>query len=126
MLDTDSKLLIVDDLATMRALTRSILKSLGYKDIEEAEDGIKALTIIKKSKVDFIITDWNMPRMSGIELLRFIKADSKLKDIPVLFVTAEGEKEKIVSAIEAGVTNYIVKPFSAKTLKEKMAIIFPD
>jgi len=126
MLDNDSRILIVDDFSAMRGVVRKYLRSLGYKNTTEAEDGVRALQILKTSKIDLLITDWNMPRLSGIELLRFIRADSDLKTIPVLFVTAEGEKEKIVSAIDAGATNYILKPFSEEILREKLESMFPD
>ncbi len=124
MPDQNMKILAVDDFSTMRRIVRNILRQLGYSNILEADDGSSALEQLKQDKVDFIITDWNMPNMSGLDLLKAIRADSNLKDIPVLLVTAEALKENVVAAVQAGVNGYIVKPFTAETLKEKIDSIF--
>jgi len=118
------KILIVDDFATMRRVIRNLLKSLGFENFEEAEDGTKALKILNKTQIDFVVTDWNMPNMTGIELLREIRKDSKLSHIPVLMVTAEQKREQIIAAAQAGVNGYIVKPFNGETLSEKIDKIF--
>lgn len=118
-------ILIVEDFATMRRTFRNILKGLGYSNILEAEDGKAALVKLKESKVDFIISDWNMPNMTGIELLEAVRADGGTKHIPFLMVTAEALKENVVRAVQAGVSNYIVKPFTAETLGDKIQSIFP-
>ena len=122
--DTKMHVLVVDDFATMRRIITNILKQLGYDTILEAEDGAKALQIMETEKVDFVITDWNMPNMSGLDLLMAIRASEDKKDIPVLMVTAEAMQENIVKAAQAGVNNYIIKPFDAKTLSEKINKIF--
>ena len=122
--DTKMHVLVVDDFATMRRIITNILKQLGYDTILEAEDGAKALQIMETEKVDFVITDWNMPNMSGLDLLMAIRASEDKKDIPVLMVTAEAMQENIVKAAQAGVNHYIIKPFDAKTLSEKINKIF--
>ncbi len=122
--DKKMKILIVDDFATMRRIIKNILRQLGYTNILEADDGSTALNILRKEKVDLVITDWNMPKMSGLELLKAIRADERLKDIPVMMVTAEALKENIIEAVKAGVNQYIVKPFTAQTLQEKINKIF--
>lgn len=124
MKDPNIKILTVDDFSTMRRIIRNLLKQLGYNNIVEAEDGAAALSLLQREKVDFVISDWNMPNMSGLELLKAIRADQNLKAIPVLLVTAEALKENIVEAVKAGVNNYVVKPFTAETLKEKIDAIF--
>jgi len=120
----DMRILVVDDFSTMRRIVKSLLKQLGYDNVIEADDGTTALVKLQSEKVDFCITDWNMPKMSGMELLKEIRADDKLKDLPVLMVTAEALQENIVAAIKAGVSNYVVKPFDAQTMAEKMEKIF--
>jgi two-component system chemotaxis response regulator CheY len=117
--------LIVDDAAAMRRIVRGLLKELGFKNMREAENGQMALDELKKKKADFVVSDWNMPVMTGIDLLRAIRADDELKSTPVLMVTAEAKQENIVEAVQAGVNNYIVKPFNAATLQEKLNKIFP-
>jgi two-component system chemotaxis response regulator CheY len=117
-------ILVVDDFSTMRRIITNVLKQLGYENIVEAEDGTKALTILESQKVDFVITDWNMPQMSGLDLLKAIRASKDRKSIPVLMVTAEAMQENIIAAAQAGVNNYIVKPFDAKTLADKINKIF--
>ena len=117
---TDMKFLIVDDFSTMRRIVRGLLKEIGYVNADEAEDGSVALTMLKNSKYDFIVTDINMPVMNGFELLNAVKADSGLKHLPVLMVTAEARKEDIVRAAKDGAAGYIVKPFTKATLEEKV------
>jgi len=123
-LDTNMKILIVDDFSTMRRIIKNLLRDLGFNNTQEADDGLTALPMLQKGGFDFLITDWNMPGMQGIDLLKAIRADSKLSTLPVLMVTAEAKKEQIVTAAEAGVNGYIVKPFTAATLKEKIDKIF--
>lgn len=118
------KILVVDDFSTMRRIIKNLLNDLGFTNISEADDGNTALPILKKGGFDFLVTDWNMPGMTGIELLKNVRADDKLNTLPVLMVTAEQKREQIVEAAEAGVNGYIVKPFTAQTLKEKIDKIF--
>ena len=120
----DMRILVVDDFSTMRRIVRNLLKQLGYENIVEADDGTTALAKLQTEKIDFCVTDWNMPKMSGMELLKEIRDDDKLKDLPVLMVTAEALQENIVAAIKAGVSNYVVKPFDAQTMAEKIEKIF--
>jgi len=114
------KILIVDDFATMRKVIRNLLKQGGFENVVEAEDGMAALKILKSQQVDFIISDWNMPNMSGLELLKAVRGDDELKALPFLMVTAEALKDNVVAAVKAGVSNYIVKPFTAEVLNEKI------
>lgn len=118
------KILVVDDFATMRRIIKNLLHTLGYDDVEEAEDGTVALPMLHNEDYEFLITDLNMPGMSGLELLRAVRADSKLCSLPVLVVTADANREQIVAAARAGVNGYMVKPFSAAVLQEKMDTIF--
>jgi len=118
------KILVVDDMSTMRRIIKTILNQLGYTNVEEAENGKQALAKLKKEKYDFVITDWNMPEMDGLTLVKEIRADEELKNLPVLMVTAEAKKENVMEALKAGVNNYIVKPFTPEILKEKMEKIF--
>ena len=120
----DIKILVVDDMSTMRRIIRTILNQLGYTNIEEAENGKQALAKLKNEKFDFVITDWNMPEMDGLTLVKTIRSDPELKHLPVLMVTAEAKKENVLEALKAGVNNYIVKPFTPEILKEKMEKIF--
>jgi len=113
-------ILVVDDFATMRKIIKNLLKQAGYNNIVEAEDGAEALKVLKSEKADFIISDWNMPNMNGLEFLKAVRADSEFSGLPFLMVTAEGLKENVVSAIKAGVSGYIVKPFTADVLSEKI------
>ncbi len=122
--DTNMKILVVDDFSTMRRIVKNILKQLNFTNINEAEDGAKAFEKLLLEKYDFVVTDWNMPNVTGLELLKKIRADEKLKHLPVLMVTAEAEKEQIIEAIKSGVNNYVVKPFTADTMKEKIEKIF--
>ncbi|MGV8078656.1 MAG: response regulator [Syntrophales bacterium] len=119
-MDKGLKLLIVDDFATMRKVIRNILKQIGYENIVEAEDGSIALRVLKSQKIDLIISDWNMPNMTGLELLKAVRADDDLKTTPFLMVTAEALQENVVAAVKAGVSNYIVKPFTAEAMNEKL------
>ncbi len=123
-MNKDMHILVVDDFSTMRRIIRNLLRDLGLNNTQEADDGTTALPLLQSGKFDFLITDWNMPGMQGIDLLRAVRADEKLKSLPVLMVTAEQKREQIIAAAEAGVNGYIVKPFTATTLKEKIDKIF--
>jgi two-component system chemotaxis response regulator CheY len=123
-LDKNMKILIVDDFSTMRRIIKNLLRDLGFTNTVEADDGTTALPILQTGSIDFLVTDWNMPGMTGIELLRAVRADDKLKTIPVLMVTAEAKRDQIISAAQAGVNGYVVKPFTAVALKEKIEKIF--
>lgn len=114
------KFLVVDDFSTMRRIVMNLLKELGYNNMVEAEDGVAALSKLNAEKFDFVVTDWNMPNMTGLELLTNIRADAKLKHLPVLLVTAEAKNENIVAAAQAGASGYVVKPFTANVLQEKL------
>ncbi|MDH4273482.1 MAG: chemotaxis response regulator CheY [Gammaproteobacteria bacterium] len=118
------KILVVDDFSTMRRIIKNLLRDLGYANVDEADDGERALPMLKAGAYEFLITDWNMPGMTGIQLLKNVRADPNLVTLPVLMVTAEQKREQIVEAAEAGVNGYIVKPFTATTLKEKIDKIF--
>lgn len=120
MSDKNLKILVVDDFATMRKVVRNLLKQSGYDDIVEAEDGVMALKALKSQKIDFVVSDWNMPNMSGLELLKAVRADPELTKTPFLMVTAEALQDNVVAAVKAGVNNYIVKPFTAEVLNEKI------
>lgn len=124
MADKNLKFLVVDDFSTMRRIVRNLLKELGYTNVDEAEDGVAALQKLHGGNFQFVVTDWNMPNMTGIELLKAIRADAGLKHLPVLMITAEAKKENIVEAAQSGASGYIVKPFTAATLEEKMGKIF--
>ena len=124
MSDPNMKFLVVDDFATMRRIVRNLLKELGFVNVDEAEDGVVALQKLRSSRFDFVVTDWNMPNMTGIELLRGIRADASFKHLPVLMITAEARKENIIVAAQAGASGYVVKPFTAATLDEKLKKIF--
>ena len=126
MTDQNMKILTVDDFSTMRRIIRNMLRQLGYNNVVEAEDGAEALSLLQREKVDFVISDWNMPNMNGLDLLKAIRADDNLKPLPVLLVTAEALKENVVEALKAGVNNYVIKPFTAETLKEKIDAIFKE
>jgi two-component system chemotaxis response regulator CheY len=122
--DKNMKVLVVDDFSTMRRIVKNILRQLGFNNIVEADDGTTAVGILEREKVDLIISDWNMPNMTGIELLRHVRSTEELKDLPFLMVTAEAQQENIIEAVKAKVSNYIVKPFTADTLNEKIEKIF--
>jgi two-component system, chemotaxis family, chemotaxis protein CheY len=125
-MNLNMKVLIVDDFATMRKIVRNVLKQIGFTNMAEADNGKNALKILKKENIDLILCDWNMPEMPGIDLLKAIKSDDDLKNIPFVMVTAEAQKDNIIEAVKAGVNSYIVKPFSAETVNEKLNIIFKD
>ena len=118
------RILVVDDFSTMRRIIRNLLRDLGFDNSEEADDGATALPLLKSGRFDFLITDWNMPIMEGIDLVRTIRADGDLRELPILMVTAEARRDLIVAAAQAGVNGYIVKPFNAQTLEQKIAKIF--
>jgi two-component system chemotaxis response regulator CheY len=122
-MDKNIKILVVDDFATMRKVIRNLLKQVGYENIAEAEDGVLALRVLKSQKVDLLISDWNMPNMTGLELLKAVRADEDLKTTPFLMVTAEALQDNVIAAVKAGVSNYIVKPFTAEVLNEKITKI---
>jgi two-component system, chemotaxis family, chemotaxis protein CheY len=124
MSDPKMKFLVVDDFSTMRRIVRNLLKELGYTNVDEAEDGVVAMQKLTAGGFDFVVTDWNMPNMTGIELLRAIRANAQIAHLPVLMITAEAKKENIIEAAQAGASGYIVKPFTAATMAEKMAKIF--
>jgi len=119
-MDKNMKMLVVDDFATMRKVVRNLLKQVGYENIVEAEDGAIALRVLKTQKIDFVISDWNMPNMNGLELLKAVRADDDLGKTPFLMVTAEALQENVIAAVKAGVSNYIVKPFTAEVLNDKI------
>ncbi len=123
-LSRDIRILVVDDFSTMRRIVKNILTQLGFHKIEEAEDGKIALAKLEANPFDFVISDWNMPNMMGIDLLRAVRAKDNLKSLPFLMVTAESQKENVIEAVQAGVSNYIVKPFTAETLEQKLGLIF--
>lgn len=123
-MDKNMKILVVDDFSTMRRIIKNLLRDLGFTNTQEADDGNTALPMLQAGNFDFLVTDWNMPGMQGIDLLKAVRADSKLKSIPVLMVTAESKREQIIEAAQAGVNGYIVKPFTAATLDEKLQKIF--
>ncbi|MGM0449552.1 MAG: chemotaxis response regulator CheY [Pseudomonadota bacterium] len=123
-MDKNMKILVVDDFSTMRRIVRNLLRDLGFNNIEEADDGNTALPMLRNGKFDFLVTDWNMPGMSGMELLQAIRADENLKNLPILMVTAEAKRDQIVAAAQAGVNGYVVKPFTAAVLKDKIEKIF--
>lgn len=123
-MDKNMKILVVDDFSTMRRIIKNLLRDLGFTNADEADDGQTALPMLKTGKYHFLVTDWNMPGMSGIDLLRAVRADDALKTLPVLMVTAEAKRDQIVAAAQAGVNGYVVKPFTAAVLKEKIEKIF--
>jgi two-component system chemotaxis response regulator CheY len=122
--DPNMKILVVDDMVTMRRIVKNILKQLGFSNVEEAENGQEGLQKLRADTFGLVVSDWNMPVMTGIDMLRAIRADEKLKAIPVLMVTAEAQQSNLVEAVQAGASNYIVKPFTAETMQEKIAKIF--
>lgn len=124
MSDPKMKFLVVDDFSTMRRIVRNLLKELGYTNVDEAEDGLVALQKLEAGGFDFVVTDWNMPNMDGLTLLQNIRKNNALKHLPVLMITAEAKKENIIAAAQAGASGYIVKPFTAATMAEKLQKIF--
>lgn len=123
-MDKNMRILVVDDFPTMRRIVRSLLKELGFTNVDEAEDGQEALSKLRSSPFEFVVSDWNMPNLDGLEMLKQIREDGDLKDLPVLMVTAEAKKENIIAAAQAGANGYVVKPFTAATLEEKLGKIF--
>lgn len=123
-MDKNMKILIVDDFSTMRRIIKNLLRDLGFTNTSEADDGLTALPMLQAGSFDFLVTDWNMPGMSGIDLLRQVRLDDRLKSLPVLMVTAEAKREQIIEAAQDGVNGYVVKPFTAQVLKEKIEKIF--
>lgn len=124
MADKNMSFLVVDDFPTMRRIVRSLLKELGFTNVDEAEDGQDALNKLRAGKFEFVVSDWNMPNLDGLEMLKEIRQDEALKGLPVLMVTAEAKKENIIAAAQAGANGYVVKPFTAATLEEKLNKIF--
>lgn len=124
MADTNTRFLVVDDFSTMRRIVRNLLKELGFTNVDEAEDGVVALAKLRSGRFDFVVADWNMPNMDGLTMLQTIRADADLKHLPVLMVTAEAKKENIIAAAQAGANGYVVKPFTAAVLDEKLGKIF--
>jgi two-component system chemotaxis response regulator CheY len=123
--DENMRVLVVDDFSTMRRIVKNILRQLNFNNIVEADDGTTAWEVLNREKIDFIVSDWNMPQMTGIELLRRVRASEQHAEIPFLMVTAEAQQENIIEAVQAKVSNYIVKPFTAETMKQKIDKIFP-
>ena len=123
-MDKNMKILIVDDFSTMRRIIKNLLRDLGFSNTHEADDGVTALPMLRSGDFQFLVTDWNMPGMTGIELLRAVRGDEKLATLPVLMVTAEAKRDQIIEAAQAGVNGYVVKPFTAQALKEKIEKIF--
>jgi two-component system, chemotaxis family, chemotaxis protein CheY len=119
-MDTSIKILIVDDFATMRRILKNILKQLGFKTLVEADDGTTAWEVLEGQSIDLIISDWNMPKMTGLELLKKVRASDKYKGTPFLMVTAEAQKQNVIEAVQAGVSNYVVKPFTAEAISDKL------
>ncbi len=122
-MDTSIKILIVDDFATMRRIMKNILKQLGFTNVVEADDGTSALEELEKGSFDLIVSDWNMPKMSGLDLLKSVRGSEKYKNIPFLMVTAEAQKQNVIEAVQAGVSNYVVKPFTAEAISDKLTKI---
>ena len=123
--DPNMRVLVVDDFSTMRRIIKNILRQLGFTNIVEADDGTTAWDVLNKDKIEFVISDWNMPQMTGIDLLRKVRGSDEFADMPFLMVTAEAQQENIIEAVQAKVSNYIVKPFTPETLKQKIDKIFP-
>ena len=123
--DPNMRVLVVDDFSTMRRIVKNILRQLGFNNVVEADDGTTAWDVLNKDKIEFIISDWNMPQMTGIELLRKVRGSEEFSDLPFLMVTAEAQQENIIEAVQAKVSNYIVKPFTAEVMKQKIDKIFP-
>lgn len=124
MVQKTMKILVVDDFPTMRRIIKNLLKDLGFENVDEAEDGAMALEKLRNGNFEFVVSDWNMPNMDGLEMLKAIRADPALSKMPVLMVTAEAKKENIIAAAQAGANGYVVKPFTAATLEEKLNKIF--
>ncbi len=119
-MDTSIKVLVVDDFATMRRILKNILKQIGFKNLVEADDGATAWDVLEEQKIDLVLADWNMPKMTGLELLKKVRASEKYAKVPFLMVTAEAQKQNVIEAVQAGVSNYVVKPFTAEAISEKL------
>ncbi len=119
-MDTSIKVLVVDDFATMRRILKNILKQLGFKNLVEADDGTTAWDVLEEQKIDLVLADWNMPKMTGLELLKKVRASENYAKVPFLMVTAEAQKQNVIEAVQAGVSNYVVKPFTAEAISEKL------
>lgn len=124
--DKKMRILVVDDFQTMRRIIINLLRQLGFTNVVEAQDGAFALEKVKDDNIDLVISDWNMPNMTGLEFLKALRASEEYKELPFIMVTAEGKKENVIAAVQAGVNNYIVKPFNAATLKEKLSKVIGD
>lgn len=124
--DKGMRILVVDDFQTMRRIVINLLRQLGFTNVVEAADGMLALEKVRDDNIDLVISDWNMPNMSGMEFLRALRTDEQYKTLPFIMVTAEGKKENVIAAVQAGVNNYVVKPFNAATLKEKLIKVIGD
>ncbi len=124
--DKNMRILVIDDFQTMRRIIINLLKQLGFGNVAEADDGTTGWDKLQTEKFDFIISDWNMPKMTGLDLLRKVRTSEQFKTIPFIMVTAEGKRENVIAAVQAGVSNYIVKPFNAATLKEKLVKVVGD
>ena len=124
--DKSMRILVVDDFHTMRRIVINLLKQLGFSNVVEASDGKEAFDVIKREKINLVISDWNMPNMTGLELVKAIRTTEEYKAIPFIMVTAEGKKDNVIAAVHAGVNNYVVKPFNAATLKEKLTKVLGD
>lgn len=123
--DPNMRVLVVDDFSTMRRIVKNILRQIGFTNIVEADDGTTAWEVLNKDNIEFVISDWNMPQMTGIELLRKVRSSEEFADMPFLMVTAEAQQENIIEAVQAKVSNYVVKPFTAEIMKQKIDKIFP-
>lgn len=123
--DPNMRVLVVDDFSTMRRIVKNILRQIGFTNIVEADDGTTAWEVLNKDHIEFVISDWNMPQMTGIELLRKVRSSEEFADMPFLMVTAEAQQENIIEAVQAKVSNYVVKPFTAEIMKQKIDKIFP-
>ena len=123
-MDLSMTVLVVDDFATMRRILKNIFRQLGFENVIETDDGTTALEALKKNKIDLIVSDWNMPKMTGLELLKTVRASDEYKGIPFLMVTAEAQKQNVLEAVQAGVSNYVVKPFTAEQISDKLEKIF--
>lgn len=119
-MNTSIKVLIVDDFATMRRILKNILKQLGFKNLMEADDGTTAMDVLERNDIDLVISDWNMPKMTGLELLKWVRGNKKYSKTPFLMVTAEAQKQNVIEAVQAGVSNYVVKPFTAEAISDKL------
>jgi len=123
-MDLSMTVLVVDDFATMRRILKNIFRQLGFENVIETDDGTTALEALKNNKIDLIVSDWNMPKMTGLELLKTVRTSDEYKDIPFLMVTAEAQKQSVLDAVQAGVSNYVVKPFTAEQISDKLEKIF--